>query len=161
MSHAFYGPGSRYDECGRVHSWWTSDDAREFSRRTALLVDQFNRYSPGEAPGHMVSGSRTLGENVADITGLSVARDAFSGHLSAGTSHSAAAMRRFFIYWASMWRARHTPNRMVERVASDRHAPPEFRCNGAAGHVAEFYEAFDVTRGDAMYIAEDQRFRFI
>ncbi|MEU3063385.1 M13 family metallopeptidase [Streptomyces subrutilus] len=161
MSHAFDTRGSHYDARGRLREWWTAADRAEFTRRTALLVRQYDRYTPDGPDRTPVSGTRTAGENAADITGLTIAQAAFAAHL---TAHAVTAeehghqMRRFFVLWASMWRSARTPARMRERLANDTHAPPQFRCNGALGHVPAFYQAFGVHEGDGMYIRPADRF---
>ncbi|MGW6058570.1 M13-type metalloendopeptidase [Streptomyces sp. NPDC055189] len=167
MSHAFDSRGSRHDADGRLREWWTEADRAEYTRRTALLVDQYDGYVPDgpDGPdGQSVSGARTLGENIADITGLAVAHSAFAAHLeSTGPTDAerVAETRRFFVLWATMWRAKRTPGRMRERLANDRHAPPQFRCNGALGHVPAFYEAFGVTENDPMSIRPEARFTLL
>jgi putative endopeptidase len=169
MSHAFDSRGSRYDERGRVRDWWAPEDRAEFARRTALLVGQCDRYEPTGFPGSRVSGARTVGENIADIAGLTVAQAAFADHLAArrpGDRREAGAadadqMRRFFLHWASMWRSKSTLERTLERFATDRHAPAEFRCNGVLGNVDAFYEAFDVHEGDRLFIAPVARFSLV
>ncbi|HET9897321.1 MAG TPA: M13 family metallopeptidase [Streptosporangiaceae bacterium] len=171
MTHAFDNRGAQYDEIGRVRNWWAQEDRAELRRRIDLLAAQFSAYSPSEVPGLKVSGARTAGETVADIVGLRIALHAFAGTLRQRprgrgtgpglTPGERAEIRRFFMYWAAMWRARCTPERMRERISSDRHAPPEFRCNGVVGHIEEFYDAFDVAPGDPLYIEPGKRFKFI
>ncbi|GGX80189.1 M13-type metalloendopeptidase [Streptomyces minutiscleroticus] len=164
MSHAFDHRGSHYDGHGRRHGWWAAEDRAEFERRSALLVRQYDGYTPGGADGARVNGARTLGENIADITGLAVAQQAFAAHLGSlgvsGEPHR-RQMRRFFLAWATMWRAGRTRGRMLERLAHDFHAPPEFRCNGVLGHIPAFYEAFDVTETDRLYIPPEARFSLL
>ncbi|MFD3723004.1 M13-type metalloendopeptidase [Streptomyces sp. NPDC058674] len=161
MSHAFDTRGSRYDAHGRLREWWTAADRAEFTRRTALLVRQYDRYTPDGPDRTPVDGTRTAGENAADVNGLTIAQAAFAAELTAravtGEEHG-RQMRRFFVLWASMWRGKRTPERMRERLAHDTHAPPQFRCNGALGHVPAFYQAFDVHEGDGMYIRPTDRF---
>ena len=160
MAHAFYGLGARYDERGRPADWWDPADAAEFSRRSGLLVEQYGAYSPAQTPRQRVNGARTLSENVADIVGLTVAQHAYARHLG-GIPDAPGPMRRFFTGWASWWRSQCTAERMSGRLSWDRHAPSEFRCNGALGHVPAFYAAFDVTPGDAMHLPADRRFEFL
>ncbi len=164
MSHAFDDRGSRYDGHGRLRSWWAPEDRAEFERRSALLVRQYDGYAPGGAGGARVSGARTLGENIADITGLAVAQQAFCAHLDAlGVTGEPRRrrLRRFFMLWATMWRAERTPGRTLERLAHDSHAPPEFRCNGVLGHIPAFYEAFGVTETDRLHIPPEARFSLL
>lgn len=164
MSHAFYHRGAHHDERGRARTWWADEDRAEFARRTSLLVEQYDGYALDRLDGAGVSGERTLSENVADVTGLMVAQRAFAAHLDArgvtGEPYR-AAMRRFFVLWASMWRAKRTRSRSLERLANDPHAPPPFRCNGPLGHVPAFYDAFSVTENDRMHIRTEARFTLL
>ncbi|WP_405550587.1 M13-type metalloendopeptidase [Streptomyces sp. NBC_01171] len=164
MSHAFDSRGSRYDGEGRLREWWSQEDRAEYTRRTALLIDHYDRYVPEGLDGEHVSGARTAGENIADITGLTVAHTAFAAHLAASRLTGAereAETRRFFVLWATMWRVKRTPGRMRERLAHDRHAPPQVRCNAVLGHVPAFYRAFGVTETDSMFIPPDARFTLL
>ncbi|MEV0737730.1 M13 family metallopeptidase [Streptomyces sp. NPDC050549] len=163
MAHAFDSRGSRYDGRGRLRDWWTPEDRAEFGRRTQLLVTQYDGYEPEGFPGRRVSGARTVGENMADIAGVTVAHTAFAAHTgrTTGAVVGAGDTRRFFVHWATMWRARTTAARMAERLASDRHAPAEFRCNGVLGHVGAFRDAFGVRPGDALFIDPASRFSLL
>ncbi|MEU6387572.1 M13 family metallopeptidase [Streptomyces bauhiniae] len=164
MSHAFDSRGSAYDGEGRLREWWSTEDRAEFTRRTALLISHYDRYVPGGLDGEHVSGARTAGENIADITGLTVAHTAFAAHLAASALTEAeqeAQTRRFFTLWATMWRVKRTPGRMRERLAHDRHAPPQVRCNAVLGHVPAFYRAFGVTETDSMFIPPEDRFTLL
>ncbi|MGW5047873.1 M13-type metalloendopeptidase [Streptomyces griseoluteus] len=164
MSHAFDSRGSRYDGEGRLREWWSQEDRAEYTRRTALLIDHYDRYVPDGLDGEHVSGARTAGENIADITGLTVAHTAFAAHLAAlalPESEREVQRRRFFALWATMWRVKRTPGRMRERLAHDRHAPPQVRCNAVLGHVPAFYRAFGVTETDSMFIPPEVRFTLL
>jgi putative endopeptidase len=166
MTHAFDRRGSHHGRYGGRRAWWASADRAEFARRATPLIAQYGGYRPRGLDGRAVDGTRTLGENIADITGLSVAQRAFGEHLRArGLTPETAAyrreVRRFFVSWASMWRAKRTRERALQRLANDPHAPPEFRCNGAAGHVPAFYDAFGVTENDRMYIRPEDRFTLL
>ncbi|MFD4542102.1 M13-type metalloendopeptidase [Streptomyces bauhiniae] len=164
MSHAFDSRGSRYDGEGRMREWWSEEDRAEFTRRTALLTEHYDRYVPEGLDGEHVSGARTAGENIADITGLTVAHTAFAAHLAASPlteTEREAQTRRFFALWATMWRVKRTPGRMRERLAHDRHAPPQVRCNAVLGHVPAFYRAFGVTETDSMFIPPEDRFTLL
>ena len=166
MSHAFDSRGSRFDGAGRQRDWWAPHDRTEFTRRAQLLIEQYGRYRPHGAAGPAVDGTRTLSENIADIAGLTVAQHAFSTYLA---DHRAqhppeqdqAQLRSFFTHWATMWRAKTTAERTLERLATDRHAPAEFRCNGALGNVEAFYTAFDIHPADALYIQPENRFTLV
>ncbi|WP_330301297.1 M13 family metallopeptidase [Streptomyces sp. NBC_00503] len=164
MSHAFDRRGAHYDGQGRIRDWWDPEDLAEFTRRTRILVEQYGRYEPDGPGGPRVSGERTLGENIADITGLAVAQEAFAAHLAdlaAGPAEQAAQMRRFFLLWASMWQVKRVRGRLLERLATDRHAPSEYRCNGALGHIQAFYDVFDVQPADGLHIDPEARFTLV
>ncbi|MFE7860791.1 M13 family metallopeptidase [Streptomyces sp. NPDC057403] len=158
MAHAFDSRGSRYDGRGRLRDWWAPEDRAEFTRRARLLVAQYDAYEPEGFAGTRVSGARTVGENMADIAGVTVAHTAFTARTGAAGREET---RRFFAHWATMWRARTTASRMAERLASDRHPPAEFRCNGVLGHVGAFYDAFDVRPADGLFIDPAQRFSLL
>ena len=167
MTHAFDSRGARFDERGRVRNWWAPEDTDEYNRRAALLVAHYDRCRIRGLEDLRISGARTLGENIADIVGVTVAQTAFADHLRTRGSHppddqtQAEQARRFFIHWATMWRAKSAHARRVERLATDRHAPPEVRCNGALGHVEAFYTAFDIGPDDALYVAPEARFSLV
>ncbi|MEW2313666.1 M13 family metallopeptidase [Streptomyces bauhiniae] len=164
MSHAFDSRGSAYDGEGRLREWWSQEDRTEYTRRTALLIDHYDRYVPDGLDGEHVSGARTAGENIADITGLTVAHTAFAAHLAASPldqREREVQTRRFFALWATMWRVKRTEGRMRERLAHDRHAPPQVRCNAVLGHVPAFYRAFGVTETDSMFIPPEARFTLL
>jgi putative endopeptidase len=158
MSHAFDSRGSRYDGQGRLRDWWTPEDRAEFARRTRLLIDQYDAFAPAGLPGRHVDGTRTVGETMADVAGLTVALDAY---LATTGPADDERVRAFLLHWARMWRAKTTPARMVERLASDRHPPAEFRCNGVLAHLDAFHRVFDVRPGDRLHRAPEARFALL
>lgn len=159
MAHAFDSRGSRFDHCGRVADWWAPADRAEFARRTALLVEHYDGFAAPGVPGGRVSGLRTLGENIADITGVTVALDAYAAHVA--DRGGVGDVRGFFLHWASTWRAKATPARAADRLATDPHAPAPVRCNAAVGHIEAFVEAFGLQPGDALYVEPERRFSIL
>ncbi|MEU6315281.1 M13 family metallopeptidase, partial [Streptomyces sp. NPDC047014] len=147
-----------------VRAWRTGPDHAAFHRRTAALVTQYDHYTPDGPDSPHVDGTRTLDENIADITGLTIAQAAFDAHLAAHAVTGPArlrALRRFFVLWATLWRGKRTPERTRERLRNDTHAPPRFRCNGVLGHIPGFYEAFAVGQDDHLYIRPADRFTLL
>ncbi|MCR6689554.1 M13 family metallopeptidase [Cellulomonas sp.] len=165
IGHGFDDQGSKYDGAGRLEDWWTADDRAEFERRTRALVAQYDAFSPAQLDGtHHVNGELTIGENIGDLGGLSIALRAYRialGHAleDAPVIDGLSAAQRFFLGWAQAWRTKGRDEEVARRLATDPHAPDEFRCNGVVSNVPEFYTAFDVQPTDALYVAPEDRVR--
>ncbi|AEI12693.1 M13 family metallopeptidase [Cellulomonas gilvus] len=165
IGHGFDDQGSKYDGAGRLEDWWTADDRAEFERRTRALVAQYDAFSPAQLDGtHHVNGELTIGENIGDLGGLSIALRAYRialGHAleDAPVIDGLTAAQRFFLGWAQAWRTKGRDEEVARRLATDPHAPDEFRCNGVVSNVPEFYTAFDVQPTDALYVAPEDRVR--
>lgn len=169
ISHAFYGPGANVDSDGRSVAWWDAADHREFERRTEALVAQYAQYSPAQlrsdgAVAHVVDGARTLGENISDLAGLSIAIKAYAMTIGlpldeAPVIDGATGLQRLFMSWARMWRAKARDEDVIRRLRTTPHSPPEFRCNGVVRNIDEFYEAFDVQPGDGLHLPAQERVR--
>lgn len=165
IGHGFDDQGSKYDGAGRLEDWWTAEDRAEFERRTAALVAQYDAFSPRQLDGsHHVNGALTIGENIGDLGGLSIAlrayRIALGGPLEdAPVIDGLTGVQRFFLGWAQAWRTTGRDEEVIRRLATDPHAPDEFRCNGVVRNVPEFAAAFDVRPGDALYLEPEQRVR--
>jgi putative endopeptidase len=160
ISHGFDDQGSKYDAEGVLRDWWTEADRKNFDARTDALVAQFNGYSP--IPGLNVNGRLTLGENIADLAGLTVSQAAY--HLSLnGTTPPVldgfSGDQRLFLGYAQVWRFKAREENIRQRVLSDPHSPPEFRINGIVRNVDAWYDAFDVGPGDKLYLAPAARVR--
>ncbi|MEO7191170.1 MAG: M13-type metalloendopeptidase [Vicinamibacterales bacterium] len=152
IGHGFDDQGRRYDGDGLLRDWWTADDEREFTRRTKLLVDQFGAYSPLQ--GVTVNGELTLGENIGDLGGLSIAYQAWKIVLGGRTAPDIDGLtgdQRFFMGWAQAWRGKAREAYLQRQVLSDPHAWNEFRVNGIVANVDGFYTAFGVKPGDKLY----------
>ena len=165
IGHGFDDQGSKYDGDGRLVDWWTAEDRAEFERRTRSLVDQYAGYSPRQLGGsHHVNGELTIGENIGDLGGLSIAVRAYEIALGrplgdAPVLDDHTGLQRLFIGWAHSWRTKGRDEEVVRRLAVDPHAPDEFRCNGVVRNIDEFYTAFDVQPTDALWLDPQDRVR--
>jgi len=158
ISHGFDDQGSQYDGDGNLRNWWTDEDHRRFDAKTKALVAQYDAYEP--VKGYHVNGALTLGENIADNSGLAIAFKAYRlslGGRPAPVIDGLTGEQRFFIGYAQAWRQKARDGALVARLKSDPHAPGEFRANGALVNQPGFAEAFDVKPGDGMYRSADQR----
>ena len=165
IGHGFDDQGSKYDGDGRLVDWWTAEDRAEFERRTKSLVDQYAQYSPRQLDGsHKVNGELTIGENIGDLGGLAIAVRAYEIALGRPLAEAPVldgytGLQRLFIGWAHSWRTKGRDEEVVRRLAVDPHAPDEFRCNGTVRNIDEFYTAFDVQPGDALWLDPQARVR--
>jgi putative endopeptidase len=158
MSHGFDDQGAQYDDKGNLRDWWTKEDHKNFATKTAALIKQYNAYSP--LPGYHVNGELTLGENIADNSGLAIAYKAYKlslGGKEAPVIDGLTGDQRFYLGFGQVWRAKVRENAIIVRLKTDPHSPPEFRGNGVVKNQPNFYSAFDVKEGDGMYLPPDQR----
>ena len=158
MGHGFDDQGSKYDAEGNLRNWWTEQDLKEFSLRTKALVDQYSGYEVFEDLN--VNGELTLGENIGDLSGVTIAYKAYKASLNgkeAPVIDGLTGDQRFFMGYAQIWRSKIVEKSMRNRVATDPHSPGEFRALGSLSNMNEFYKAFNVKEGDAMYIAPEKR----
>tara|TARA_R110001592_G_scaffold22635_2_gene89733 strand:- start:51 stop:2123 length:2073 start_codon:yes stop_codon:yes gene_type:complete len=158
MGHGFDDQGSKYDAIGNLRNWWTEQDLKEFSKRTKALVDQYSGYQVFDDLN--INGELTLGENIGDLSGVTIAYKAYKASLNgkeAPIIDGLTGDQRFFMGYAQIWRSKIVEKSMRNRVATDPHSPGEFRALGSLSNMNEFYEAFDVKEGDAMYIAPEKR----
>lgn len=166
IGHGFDDQGSKYDGDGHLVDWWTDEDRREFSARTGRLIEQYDGYVPRDLqdrpdPPH-VQGPFTIGENIGDLGGLSIALLAYRlslGDKPAPVIDGLTGVQRVLFGWAQVWRTKSRPAESVRRLAVDPHSPPEFRCNGVIRNIDAFYEAFEVNEDDALYLEPAQRVR--
>jgi len=158
ISHGFDDQGSQYDEVGNLRDWWTKEDHAKFAVKTKALVAQYGAYSP--VPGYQVNGELTLGENIADNSGLTIAYKAYQLSLAGKTGPVIDGMtgnQRFYLGWAQVWRSKVREAQAIVYIKTDPHSPPQFRGNGTLANQPGFYSAFDVKPGDKMYLAPEQR----
>lgn len=162
IGHGFDDQGAKYDGDGNLRNWWTAEDKKEFQKRTKMLIDQYNGFEPQQLPGQHVNGALTIGENIGDLGGLTIAYKAYTISLKgkeAPTIDGLTGPQRLFIGWAQVWRAKYRDAAMSRQLATNPHSPPEFRCNGVIRNLAEFYEAFGVKEGDKLWLPAKGRVR--
>ncbi|MCW2809865.1 MAG: pepO [Friedmanniella sp.] len=162
IGHGFDDQGSTCDGDGKLENWWTDEDRAAFEARTAVLVAQYNALEPELAPGHHVNGELTIGENIGDLGGLTIAYQAHE-IATAGTEPAPldgfTPQQRMFLSWATIWQAKSRPELVLQRLATDPHSPPEFRCNQIVRNLDAFYDAFAVEEGDALWLDPADRVR--
>ena len=163
IGHGFDDQGAKYDGDGNLVDWWTDDDRTEFGARTKALIEQYEAYTPRELDaGHHVNGAFTVGENIGDLGGLSIALLAYQLSLNgkpAPVIDGLSGVQRVFYGWAQVWRTKSRDAEAIRRLAVDPHSPPEFRCNGVIRNVDAFYDAFDVAEDDALFLEQQRRVR--
>lgn len=166
IGHGFDDQGAKYDGDGNLVDWWTDDDRTEFAARTKALIEQYHAYTPRDLVDHPgpphVQGAFTIGENIGDLGGLSIALLAYQLSLNGNPApviDGLTGMQRVFFGWAQIWRTKSRAAEAIRRLAVDPHSPPEFRCNGVVRNVDAFYQAFDVTEDDALFLDPQRRVR--
>ena len=166
IGHGFDDQGSKYDGDGHLVDWWTDEDRREFTARTTTLIEQYDTYVPRDlaqgADAPHVQGAFTVGENIGDLGGLSIALLAYRlslGDTQAPVIDGLTGVQRVLFGWSQVWRTKSRTAESIRRLAVDPHSPPEFRCNGVVRNIDAFYDAFDVGEDDALYLEPQQRVR--
>lgn len=166
IGHGFDDQGSQFDAAGEMKNWWTDADRTEFEARTAALIDQYDAYSPADlGEEHRVNGALTVGENIGDLGGLTIAWKAWQNALSReGLTPETApeidgvnAKERFFASWARIWRGKYRDEYAIQLLAVDPHSPAEFRCNGVLANFDEFANHYELTEGDALWTPPENR----
>lgn len=158
IGHGFDDQGARYDGDGYLRNWWTDEDLKQFKSRTKKLIDQYSKFEA--LPGEFVNGELTIGENIGDLGGLSIAYKAYKMSLEGKPSPSIdgfSGEQRVFLGWAQAWRSKARDEYLSTQVKTDPHSPALFRVNGVMPNVEAFYEAFDVKPGDKLYLAPEDR----
>jgi putative endopeptidase len=161
IGHGFDDQGSRFDGAGNLSDWWESDDRERFTQRADSLIAQYDAFEPRLLPGHHVNGALTVGENIGDLGGVTVAHQAYllslDGH-QAPVIEDMNGSQRVFIGWAKCWRSKARDAEALRLLAIDPHSPGEFRAN-VVRNLTEFYDAFDVSEGDGLWLAPEDRVR--
>ena len=160
LSHGFDDKGSEYDGNGNLRKWWTEEDRAEFERRAGSLVDQYNAFEPVE--DNFVNGKLTLGENIGDLGGLSVAYAAYRLSLDgkdAPIIDGLTGDQRFFLGWSQIWRRLYREKELLLRLVNDPHSPSEYRVNGIVRNIDAWYKAFGIKPDDDLYLAPEDRVR--
>jgi putative endopeptidase len=161
MTHGFDDSGRQFDAQGILRDWWTPEDASKYKAAAQLVVDQFNGYTVVDSVSH-VNGRLTLGENIADLGGLTVAYHAMEKAI-AGKPHPRidgfTPEQRFFLGWAQVWRSLARPEQALNSLKTDSHSPNKWRVNGPLSNMPEFKQAFGCKEGDPMVRPESLRAR--
>jgi len=160
MGHGFDDQGSKSDAKGVQRNWWTEADRANFDKKSGALVAQYSQYEP--VSGNFVDGSFTLGENIGDLGGLSIAYRAYHralGGKPAPVIDGLTGDQRFFLAWAQVWCAKNRESALVSRLKADPHSPEQYRVNGIVCNMDAWYDAFDVQPGDKMYVEPAKRIR--
>jgi putative endopeptidase len=160
IGHGFDDQGSQYDGSGLLRNWWTEADRTSFEALTSKLVAQFDALSPAEAAGHHVNGKLTLGENIGDLGGLTIAYKAYLislGGQQPPVLDGLTGAQRFFASWAASWRQVIRSEEAIRRLATDPHSPNEFRTNTIAKNLDAFHTAFGTGEQDGMWLAPEER----
>ncbi|MEI9884881.1 MAG: M13-type metalloendopeptidase [Rhizomicrobium sp.] len=158
ISHGFDDQGAKYDGDGVLRDWWTPKDFENFKARTEALSNQYDAFEA--LPGLHLIGANTLGENIADLAGVTIALKAYRLSLDgkpAPVIGGFTGEQRFFLAFGQVWRSKQRDNALRTQVMSNEHSPSEFRAVGPTRNVDAWYEAFDVKPGDKEYLAPDQR----
>lgn len=169
IGHGFDDQGSRFDAEGNLENWWSEADRARFEERTKRLIEQYDALTPrdleGEEPALHVNGALTLGENIGDLAGLSIAWQAYVSRLNkkgetpetAPVIDGLTAAQRFFTSWARGWRTAIRREFAKQLLSIDPHSPAEFRCNQVVANMDSFAEAYDLGPDDALWIAPNER----
>jgi putative endopeptidase len=163
IGHGFDDQGAKYDGDGNLVDWWTDSDRTEFGSRTDALIAQYEDFVPRQlSPGQHVNGAFTVGENIGDLGGLSIALLAYQLSLDgkeAPVIDGLTGVQRVFFGWAQVWRTKSRDAEAIRRLAIDPHSPPEFRCNGVIRNIDAYYDAFEVSESDGLYLEPQRRVR--
>ena len=160
IGHGFDDQGSKYDGDGALNNWWSDADRAAFEIRSNALIAQYNELRPEEASDITVNGALTVGENIGDLGGLAIAYKAYQISLAGKASpviDGLTGEQRLFLGWAQVWRGKVRAEEQRRRIATDPHSPSEFRCNTIVSNFTPFYDAFDVTEKDALWMDEKSR----
>jgi putative endopeptidase len=162
MGHGFDDQGSKSDGTGMLRNWWTDEDRAAFDKRGDMLVEQYSKFCPFDDGKTCVNGRLSLGENIGDVGGLSLAYRAYRLSLNgkeAPVLDGLTGDQRFFLAWAQVWRAQTREAAMRQRLVTGPHSPEQYRTNGVVRQMDAWYDAFGVTPDDALYLPPEQRVR--
>ena len=158
MSHGFDDQGSQFDKYGNQRNWWTAQDKKNFDARTKVLADWFSSFDV--LPGIKVNGKQTLGENIGDNGGLNISFRALQNSMK---EHPLAVKdgftpeQRFFLSWATVWAGNARPEFVDRQIKTDPHSPAEARVNAALPQIDAWYKAFNVKKGDKLFLDKKKR----
>ncbi|ALN86426.1 peptidase M13 family protein [Lysobacter capsici] len=160
MGHGFDDQGSKSDSAGIQRNWWTDADRAGFEQRTKALGAQYNAFCP--LPGQCVNGALTMGENIGDLGGISMAYTAYQlslGGKPAPVIDGLTGDQRFFLSWGQIWKGKYRDEALLNLIKTNPHSPSQYRANGPLRNFDPWYKAFDVKPEDKMFVAPEQRVR--
>jgi putative endopeptidase len=158
IGHGFDDLGSTFDGDGVMRNWWTDGDRTAFEKRTGVLIAQYDQYAPFDDLN--VNGEFTQGENIGDLGGISIGLLAYKMSLAGEEPpiiDGFTGVQRVFLGYGQVWRNKYRDEALRQQIMTDPHSPSMYRANGAVRNVPEFYEAFDVAAGDALYLPPEER----
>jgi len=158
ITHGFDDQGCKYNELGNLKNWWTSDDSKKFNKKTKMIVKQFNDYVAVDKLH--INGELTQGENIADLGGVIMGFEAFKKTKQYKDNQKIAGLnpgQRFFLGYSLGWMLNMRPEAMANQIKSNEHSPAKWRVLGPLSNMPEFYAAFGIKKGDAMWRPENQR----
>jgi endothelin-converting enzyme/putative endopeptidase len=161
IGHGFDDQGSQYDEKGNLNEWWTAEDRAAFKERSDKLIAQYDAFEPRDLPGEHVNGALTVGENIGDLGGLTIAYHAYLISLDGQEPPEVDGLtgaQRLFMNWAHCWRTKRRKEQMLQLLTVDPHSPAEFRAN-IVRNLDEFHEAFGTEPGDGLWLEPADRVR--
>jgi predicted metalloendopeptidase len=158
IGHGFDDQGRKSDGTGALRDWWTAQDAERFDEKAAKLGDQYATYEP--VPGYAINPELTMGENIGDLGGLSMAYSAYRlslGDEEAPVIDGFTGDQRFFMAWAQVWKSLYREEALKQQVATDSHSNGKYRVNGVVRNMDPWYQAFEVTQEDDLYLPPEER----
>ncbi|MDP9821257.1 M13 family metallopeptidase [Nocardioides massiliensis] len=166
IGHGFDDQGAQYDGAGNLNDWWTPEDKERFGERSAMLIEQYDGLEPRNLPGERVNGSLTVGENIGDLGGVTIALKAYRISLESTPEHlpdgperdGETGVQRLFLNWAYVWRTKRREELDRQYLTIDPHSPPEFRAN-IVRNLDEFHAAFGTEPGDGLWLDPEERVR--
>jgi len=161
IGHGFDDQGAQYDGHGNLNDWWTADDKAAFELKSKALIEQYDGFQPRELPGENVNGALTVGENIGDLGGLTIAHKAYEISLNGADvpeRDGLTGIQRLFLNWSYVWRTKRRKELAQQYLATDPHSPPEFRAN-IARNLNEFHAAFATQPGDGLWLDPEDRVR--
>ncbi len=159
VGHGFDDQGAQYDPRGNLLDWWTADDKAAFEKKSKALIEQYDGFEPRDLPGEHVNGALTVGENIGDLGGLTIAHMAYAIFRdAAGESVTQEDSQKLFMNWAYCWRTKRRKETALQYLTIDPHSPPEFRAN-IVRNLDEFHTAFGTSEEDGLWLAPEERVR--
>ena len=152
ITHGFDDEGRNFDAKGNLNSWWLPEDSAKFMTKAQLIIDQFNGYTVLDTLN--VNGHLTLGENIADLGGITIAYEAFKRTKQGKGNEKIDGLtpeQRFFLGFAAIWAGNIRPEAAAQRIVTDPHSPAQYRVNGPLSNIDQFYKAFGIQEGDGLF----------